>query len=199
MIIFLNGTSSSGKSSIAEELQKHHETPLLHFGIDTLFDSMPQRFVGQTSEAKHGFFYDMTGGMLQKIEVGPYAHRLLCCTVPVAKQLISCDNQLVIDEILYAGEGRDFLHDYATAFAGERAYFIKVDCELAVLEQREKERANRHDGLARLHFDAVHTHGYDYDFTVDTSHTDAATCARQILDFIDQNPEPTAFEVIRGA
>lgn len=81
MIIFLNATSSSGKSSVAEELQKQCDSPLLHFGIDTLFDALPKRFVGQTEEAKQGFFYDMTGGTLQKIEVGPFAHRLLCCTV----------------------------------------------------------------------------------------------------------------------
>lgn len=198
MIIFLNGTSSSGKSSIAEELQKQHKTPLLHFGIDTLFDALPKRVVGETDDAKQGFFYDMTGGTLQKIEVGPYAHRLLCCTVPVVEQLISCDNQLVIDEILFAGEGRDFLHDYAAAFAGQTAYFIKVDCPLDELERREKERANRHDGLARMHFEAVHAHGFDYDFTVDTSQADPARCAQQILSFIASEASPTAFAAVRG-
>lgn len=75
---------------------------------------------------------------------------------------------------------------------------IKVHCPLEELERREKERANRHDGLARLHFDAVHAHGFAYDCTVDTSQADAQTCAQQILTFIAGETSPTAFAAIRG-
>ncbi len=34
MIILINGCPSAGKSTIAKELQKLHDKPLLHTGID---------------------------------------------------------------------------------------------------------------------------------------------------------------------
>jgi chloramphenicol 3-O-phosphotransferase len=40
MIIFLNGCSSSGKSSIANALQYSSKQPMLHLGIDTFFQMM---------------------------------------------------------------------------------------------------------------------------------------------------------------
>ena len=40
-IILLNGTSSSGKSSIAAAIQKESERPFLHIGIDTFIGALP--------------------------------------------------------------------------------------------------------------------------------------------------------------
>jgi len=40
-IIFLNGPSSSGKSSVAKELQKILPEPYMHIGIDAVISMMP--------------------------------------------------------------------------------------------------------------------------------------------------------------
>ncbi|MBS0585452.1 MAG: hypothetical protein JSR76_04015 [Verrucomicrobia bacterium] len=40
MIIFLNGTSSAGKTSVAKKIQELYPEPLLHMGIDSFFFSI---------------------------------------------------------------------------------------------------------------------------------------------------------------
>ena len=137
LVIFLNGTSSAGKTSIAKALQELHATPLLHTGIDTLYDMLPQKAVGELPSAALGYRYIMRNGLLDHIEVGAYAERLLSCTVPMANVLLRHGNDVVIDEILFAGEERLFLYEYADIFINARAYFIKVECPLDILEARE--------------------------------------------------------------
>jgi chloramphenicol 3-O phosphotransferase len=43
-IILLNGTSSSGKSSVARALQEVLSEPYLHLGIDTFIAMLPSRY-----------------------------------------------------------------------------------------------------------------------------------------------------------
>jgi len=197
LVIFLNGTSSSGKTSLANALQERCKVPLLHTGIDTLYDMLPTHALGISVTASQGYRYIMRNGLLDHIEIGLYAKRLLACTVPLTAVLLEHKNELVIDEILFAGEGRTFLHDYADLFSSVRAYFVKVQCPLAVLEEREALRPDRHRGIARAQFEAVHAHGYAYDITVDTHAHSAELCAQQILDFVEKHKYPTAFERIR--
>jgi len=196
MVIFLNGTSSSGKTTIAKELQARYKTPYLHVGIDTFFNMIHPRFVGPEASARLGYYYFLEDGK-RKITLGPYGKKLTASTVPVVAALLQQKNDLIIDEILYAGEGRDFLYKYACLFDGVTAYFIKVDCPLSVLEKREKLRKDRHSGIARAQYEHIHAHGFSYDISVDTSQYDAATCAEQIMSFIKKNPHPQAFEIIR--
>ena len=198
LVIFLNGTSSSGKTSIANALQALYPTPLLHTGIDTLYTMLPHKALGETSLAKDGYRYLMKNGVLDRVEIGEYAQRLLACTVPLTQVLLEHKNDLVIDEILFAGEGRDFLYHYAEIFIGARAYFVKVDCPLDILEQREVERANRHRGLARLQYNHVHNHSYAYDITVNSGAADTMACAQYIVSAIEHMPQPEAFAAIRA-
>ena len=41
-IIFLNGTSSSGKSSLARELQRRLPEPFLHLQLDAFIEMLPR-------------------------------------------------------------------------------------------------------------------------------------------------------------
>jgi len=199
LIIFLNGTSSSGKSSLAAALQGLYPTPLLHTGIDSLYDMLPEQAVGVLPMAyNYGYYYVMRNGLLDYIQVGAAAHKLLACVVPLTKVLLDHGNDLVIDEILFSGEGRNFLYAYADIFAAARAYFIKVACPLEVLEEREAQRPDRHRGVAREQFWRVHNHGYRYDLTIHTDQVDGATGAKQIMDYIQQEPNPTAFADVRA-
>jgi len=54
--------------------------------------------------------------------------------------------------------------------------FVRVDCPIALLEERERLRGNRPPGLARDQAERVH-HGCAYDLTVDTSVLSAEACA----------------------
>jgi phospho-2-dehydro-3-deoxyheptonate aldolase len=46
-VILLNGTSSAGKSTLANAVQDVMDAPYLCLGIDCFFDALPQRYVAR--------------------------------------------------------------------------------------------------------------------------------------------------------
>ena len=50
-IIFLNGTSSAGKTTLAYELQERFEIPFNHVGLDQFRDGLPDKFRGLNAPA----------------------------------------------------------------------------------------------------------------------------------------------------
>ena len=70
MIIFLNGTSSAGKTSTAKKIQELYPNPMLHMGIDHFFFSVDPRYMGDGQEAHLGYQFVRTDdAMGTKIEV----------------------------------------------------------------------------------------------------------------------------------
>ncbi len=62
-VILLNGTSSSGKTTLARAIQDESDTPFVYWGIDTLFGLMSPNWGGgrDTPLSRDGFWYDRTG------------------------------------------------------------------------------------------------------------------------------------------
>jgi chloramphenicol 3-O phosphotransferase len=69
---------------------------------------------------------------------------------------------------------------------------------LAVLETRERQRADRTLGQARAQLPFVHAHGA-YDFEVDTSQQTPAQAAASILEFLQRGQPPRAFQRLSPA
>jgi chloramphenicol 3-O phosphotransferase len=46
-VIFLNGTSSPGKPTLARAIQDEGDIPFVYWGIDTLFGSVPLNWGGR--------------------------------------------------------------------------------------------------------------------------------------------------------
>ena len=55
-IIFLNGSSSSGKTTLARAIQDLSDEPWMCIGIDTLIDLMPLRYVYLGDKTDVGYF-----------------------------------------------------------------------------------------------------------------------------------------------
>ena len=55
-IIFLNGCSSSGKTSISKAIQEISSSPWLHMGVDTFIGMLPSKFFGFGERSKEGYF-----------------------------------------------------------------------------------------------------------------------------------------------
>lgn len=197
-VIFLHGTSSSGKTSLAFELQKLHSTPYLHVGIDWFYDSFPPHFLGSTAIAHPGIFYHMSSeGRVVQVIPGEFALRMRDATIPAIKALLDVGNNLIIDEILFDQEGRAcLLPEYASLFQGHTAYFIKVFCPLETLEKREESRPNRHRGIARLQYSVIHEHGFFYDYIINTEKATPGEGAREIVSFMQAHIFPQAFTSI---
>lgn len=194
MIIFLNGCSSSGKTMVAKALQHLSDKPWLLLGIDTFFQMLPSKYVGFGEKALEGYHFipdhDQRGSIM-RVESGPAGKAVTHSMPKVVKTLARDGHNLIMDEVLFSDEE---LENYVKVLVDETVYFVGVMCDLEILIERELLREDRALGLARDQFSHVHQRQRPYDFTVDTTHSSAFKCAREILDYVHKNPEPRAFK-----
>lgn len=173
MVIFLNGTSSSGKSSIAAELQRMLEQPFAIWGWDSYRRLWGERRTQRTQD----------GAAWRAAGIG-----FLRCVAALA----SAGNNVIVDCVLRTDEQRATV---ATLLRELPVYLVGVRCPLEVVEQRERDRGDRRIGIARSQFHEVHVHGV-YDVEVDTSTMSAAECARVIKQYIASQQRPAAFQAL---
>jgi chloramphenicol 3-O phosphotransferase len=164
-IIFLNGASSSGKSTLAKAMQGVLAEPFLHVSSDHLVAS----------------------GMLpaRRDPVGPFAwweqmrprffagfHRCL-------PALAAAGNDLIVEHII---EFRAWREDLARLLEGLDVFLVGVHCDLAEIDRRERGRGDRRIGEGRSHveLDLIHTFG-PYDFNVDTTHGISGAVTESVL------------------
>ena len=143
-IIFLHGASSSGKSTIARELQKRIERPFWHISIDHLRDAgvLPtERFKNGDfcwADARMAFFDGF--------------HRSL-------KAYADAGNDLILEHIL---DTEGWLETLADLLTEHDVLFAAVHSPLELLTEREATRGDRPLGSAKRDFDTIHI-GKKYD------------------------------------
>ncbi|WP_166028315.1 chloramphenicol phosphotransferase CPT family protein [Streptomyces chilikensis] len=170
-IIFLNGTSSSGKSSIARELLDILEDGVFfHLAVDSFNAMRSKRELG-TQELD---------AALRRTRMG--FHRSIAAMAAVG-------NDIVVDHVL--SEPWRLL-DCLRVLPPEDVLFVGVHCSLDELTRRELARGDRPSGLAAYQYDLVHAHG-DYDVECDTSTASPRECAQLIKEFLPYRSSPTAF------
>ena len=199
MIIFLNGSSSSGKTSIAKELQKMFDVPLLHMGIDNFLLMMPRekKWFERMSEQEYsstgpGFtLVDTTENdkPMIRIEFGPWGEKLVTGMYEAIAAMVSQGFSVIVDDVV---QRKESLECAVRSFKPFKTYFIGVKCPIKILEKREKERGDRAITMARGMYKRVHSFS-SYDFEVDTSQYTPQECAEKIKDFMDTY-EPEIFK-----
>jgi chloramphenicol 3-O phosphotransferase len=197
MIVFLNGTSSAGKSSIAKALQELYSTPLLHLGLDTFFFMMPLQYMARGEKAHEGFQFltqEDEKGPLTHVRAGPYADTLYKTYIEVIQLMADKHHDLVVDEVLFT-EGT--LERYVEALKNHTVYFIGIHCDQQILQEREIARGDRTLGLARALSHQVHRPPHIYDLQLNTTHIPPSENAQHILNFIKNTPEPKGFDKMR--
>ncbi|NKE58199.1 AAA family ATPase [Lentzea sp. PSKA42] len=178
MIIFLNGTSSSGKSSIASELLRVLDTPYFHLSVDAIG---ALRAVERTLELDGPELADV----LRRTRAG--FHRAVA-------GMAQAGNDVVVDHVL-SEPWR--LQDCLDVWEGLDVVFVGVHCPPDELERREKARGDRVPGQAAAQLPFVHQHGL-YDFECDTSTSSPRECALAIRGFLVQATGKRAFDELRG-
>lgn len=183
-VIFLNGISSAGKTTLARAIQDESDVPFVYWGIDTLFGLVPPNWGGGRDGplSRDGFWYDRSeqdadGHPLLVIRYGHVGLRMLRSAFAAAAEFARGGDHLVVDEMLLSP---DLLPMWMEALADLDAQLVCVTCPLAVAEQRELVRGKT-IGLARGHLPTVHDHGYPYDTIVDTTTGTPAELARVVL------------------
>jgi len=195
-IIFLNGTSSAGKTTLAHALQEQFDDPYLHIALDQFRDGLPDKFRGlnapTNSPGDRGLNVvpiTEVAKPFTEIRFGQDGKKMLRGMRRAMASMVSCGNNIIIDDIILEPE---FLDDYLITFEPFEVFFVGVRCPLDVINQRESTRPGRFPGTAMGHFDICHIHRI-YDVEVDTATLRPNECADTIIQFMEQS-KPDAFE-----
>jgi chloramphenicol 3-O phosphotransferase len=178
-IIFLNGTSSSGKTTIAKALQEKLAEPRMHVSMDGFFYMYPERVWNPASQEEETVTIRLTPAIISGMSLSVAA-------------LAEAGNHLIVDHVM---EDRSWLEECLERWRGLEVLFVGVRCPLEVADQREAERGDRMIGLARYQHERVHAHGH-YDVEVDTSKMDVDTCVEVILEGLAREDSARVFPIL---
>jgi chloramphenicol 3-O phosphotransferase len=175
-ILVLNGTSSSGKTSLAKALQASSELQFLHVQLNAFRDMEPAGYFSR-AQAEHG----------------PLRVAALCRAMHAAVAQYAAHGQNVVFDHVLSADAWHYLFD---DFQHETLFLVGVHCPLEELVRRERARGDRDLGLAESQLTRIHE-GREYDFAVDTSLASPAECASALRQWLERAPQPRAFAKMR--
>jgi chloramphenicol 3-O phosphotransferase len=183
-IVILNGTSSSGKTTLVRAMQAIWDGPLLHVGLDHVISMLPFAYTGDGEHAAAG--YEVVrepdeDPPLTRYAVGPIGRRMNRHLAELAARLADDGFDVVVDHVITDDET---LRELAAVCGPRRTFLVAVTCDEAVTNARERRRGDRAIGLARYQAPLVHEGQRPYDLTLDTSGADADALASQARGFV---------------
>jgi chloramphenicol 3-O phosphotransferase len=172
-VIVLNGASSSGKTSIVGELQRHLPRTFLAFGVDTLVDALPP-----ASPAEHsGIEFAADGRVIVDERFAALEHAWHVGLAAMARSGVG----VIFDDVFLSGAASQAR--LRSALDGLRTVWVGVHVDVDVAVAREAARLDRTVGMAASQAGVVHS-GVQYDVDVDTTTASAAQCARSIIEYL---------------
>lgn len=189
-IIFLNGPSSSGKTTLSEMLQAKLSEPFMHIGMDKVIYMMPKHINDWTGKIANGGFWwlhdmDAAGQHMYHLQFGPYAKKSMSTLKDFVVVLAVNGHNVIVDEVCFGANGVDSWRDKLAEFC---TLFVGVMAPLEILELRERIRGDRIVGSARAQYYTVHD-GASYDIKVDTHERSIEECAGIIMNELDKKIE----------
>jgi len=188
-IIYLNGASSSGKTTLAQALQQALDAPYFHLSIDTFAALVPRRADGGPAFSGDVLGPKINGGFVR-------------CVAALAA---TCNN-VIVDDVLCeslrldgkrdAFLGPDLLQQRVHVLAPYDVLYVGVHCAVPELQRRERARGDRYRGLAEFQHARVHRYSR-YDVEVDTSIHTPEECVGQIKAALHRQATPRAFHVMQ--
>jgi chloramphenicol 3-O phosphotransferase len=176
-IIFLNGPSSSGKSTLARALKRALESPYFHFSADQLIKAKVLPRKDRCAEDSKSPWRIMRPHFFNGV---PH------CIAALA----AAGNPLIVEHPL---EYQFWLDDCVELLAPFDVFFVGVHCPLEEMERRERKRGDRKIGASRLHLEnGIHRRG-PYDFEVNTHTHRPCENAQLIRAALINKPSPSAF------
>lgn len=199
-IVVLNGTSSAGKTTLANALRQALPGDYEVVGLDQTLRTLPSELFVITADLDHapvdGFLIPLRDGVQLALPgLGPAALVELERMYASFAARADAGANLIVDDVLW--------HPHALAmaiahFASRDAWFVGVYCPTEVAVEREKQRLDRAAGGAVLFAEAVHRPGV-YDMTVDTSNLAPDEAAEQVIAAMAAARGPSAFRRLRSS
>lgn len=168
-VIILNGTGSSGKTSIAKQLQEQLTHQYLNFSIDSVLYALPP---SDLQKMMQGLPIDRNGYDYAQLTQG-YHNSI--------KGLLEAGCRLIIDSAWIDKDDIEELNQVLISFSVLR---VGVECDLSVCEEREKQRGDRAIGLAKSEYPLVHQH-MNYDVMVNTTDNSPEKAAQEVIDYLN--------------
>lgn len=160
-IIWLNGTSSSGKSTLAWKLQEYLEEDYYWLSNDA-FTDMPHN--KQYDRDWHGTFRTAIDMLYRTVRL-----------------FVEDGKNVIIDHVLLDDiRGNEELLNCVKFMQGIHVMFVFVSCPIEELIRREKSRGDREAGNAEKQFAHLYPANI-YDFVVDTYSNTTEKCAELII------------------
>lgn len=183
-IFFLNGPSSSGKTTLAKNLQWKLEFPYLHIGLDHLISMMPAKINNWEGEVAQGGFWwrrikDMKGQWFSYIQEGPFAKKLSRLFRRLVLSMIDQGYFLIIDDVCTIKKQLLLWKKTLSPFL---VMYIRVTADADILEERGLSRGNRIAGCGRAQREMIHQDIDWYDVEIDTTHSSPDACACQLIE-----------------
>jgi len=174
-IIYLNGVSSAGKSTLAKELQAFLEKAYYVFSVDTFKDMSPKKFMDSDKEEDEDIWLDAIINMYHTIKM--YSDK--------GYNVIVDD---VFDDFYLFDKARSILHDSPVTF-------VHVTCPTEELNRREKARGDREIGLAKSQLPELYPLDNLCDVTVDTYLETTQQCCEKIFTSLNSGNN-NAFKIL---
>ncbi|MEC0243650.1 chemotaxis protein [Paenibacillus dokdonensis] len=181
MIVLMNGTSSSGKTSISIELMNQKEIPFHYLSIDNFIKEFNNKFLDVAEPTR-----EVDQQSIAQIIFDPL-FSVYYSTIKLFSEIgVNVIVDTVIDNDKWFNECLDLFFDQPTLFIG-------VTCSKEELIRREQTRGDRNIGLAASQFSKVYCID-EYDLEVNTEEMNPIECAEKILSFIKSNKDISAFK-----
>ena len=162
IVYYLNGVSSSGKSSVCKILLERIKEPTIYLSLDNIHENLCDEY----NNDKWKLYNQEVFGL----------HR-------TATVWISLGFNVIIDNVLE----KDSLYKDARSVLPD-AFYFGVFCSLETLLKREEERGRRDFNLVNFQYEKVHKNR-EYDLKLDSEKSSSEEMAEIILDYINKKME----------
>jgi chloramphenicol 3-O-phosphotransferase len=175
-IIFLNGVSSSGKTTLAKSLQEQLLEPFYWIAIDTFIDMMPQKYkYPKTPEAM--------SVCLRTISI---AHKTI-------KYYVDMGVNIIVEHIFHT---KGFMEECLELLHDCYVLFVHVTCPLEELRHREKKRENHDFYRIENQLQNLNPKNNNYDIIIDTYNNSKEENVNKITEILNQPNKNNAFKIL---
>lgn len=181
-IIFLNGVSSSGKTTLALALQQKLDEPYFIIAQDIFRQMWGKKFWEDSPDN----MYNQTMSLMYKT-IHLFSNQ--------GKNVI-VDHIIFNDAFLDSYNGEGTLKDAVNQLIDCPLLFVHVTCDINELQKREKERGDRVIGHAEKQLEYLYPQD-TYDLSVDTHANTIDQCVDNIINALDAQKDSHAFTILK--
>jgi len=192
LIVFLNGTSSSGKTSISTELLNQNEISFHHLSIDDFFLRLFKDYIDFVNTKCSSI--ESAAREEAQVSTDIIIDSLVTVFYSTIKYMSAKGINVIVDTVNDSDERLNICKGLLT---DHPVLFVGVTCSKEELIKREERRGDRQIGLAISQYDKVYCHN-EYDIELNTETLRPNECANLILDFIRSNREFSAFRKLNN-